>query len=174
MYALSDGSEAQLRQPCDHDHADLCDRCKGLRETLAATERVLNETNFPSDDDKDEAVFMFQTAKSAIYAWKSHILRSTNQDQARLDALIVNDWAMKFLPQRYRESQADWFGRREISWHISIVHRRLGGVFQWQGFIHIVQSCKQDSSAVVGIMQDVLRTIKSRERRNRESLPPTG
>ena len=82
----------------------------------------------------------------------------------RLDektVLIVHDWAMKFLPQRYRESQADWFGRREISWHISIVYRRLGGVFQWQGFIHIVQSCKQDSSAVVGIMQDVLRTIKS-------------
>jgi len=45
-------------------------------------EWVLNETNFPSDDDKDEAVFMFQTAKSAINAWKSHILRSTNQDQA--------------------------------------------------------------------------------------------
>ena len=113
---------------------------------------------------------MFQTAKSAINAWKSHILRSTNQDQARLDALekldektvlIVNDWAMKFLPQRYRESQADWFGRRGISWHISVVYRRLGGVLQWQGFIHIVQSCKQDSSAVVGIMQDVLRTITS-------------
>ena len=169
MYALSDGSEAHLKQPCDHDHTDQCDRCEGLRETVAEIERVLNDTKFPSDEDKDEAVFMFQTAKSAIQSWKSHFLRSTNQDQARLDALdqldektvlIVNDWAMKFLPQRYRESQADWFGKRGISWHISVVYRRMGGVLQWQGFIHIVQSCKQGSSAVVGIMQDVLRTIK--------------
>ena len=25
--------------------------------------------------------------------------------------LVVNDWAMKFLPQLYRESQQDWFGK---------------------------------------------------------------
>ena len=24
--------------------------------------------------------------------------------------LLANDWVMKFLPQRYRESQTDWFG----------------------------------------------------------------
>ena len=169
MYALSDDSEAHLKQPCDHDYTDPCDRCEGLRETQTEIERVVNDSKFLSDDDKDEAVFMLQTAKSAIHSWKSHILRSTNQDQARLDALdqldertilIVNDWAMKFLPQGYRESQADWFGKRGISWHISVVYRRMGGVLQWQGFIHIVQSCKQGSSAVVGIMQDVLRTIK--------------
>ena len=65
-------------------------------------------------------MFLFRTVKHAILSWKSHILRSTNQDRVRLDVLeqldeknilIVNDWAMKFLPQRYRESQADWFGK---------------------------------------------------------------
>jgi hypothetical protein len=35
---------------------------------------------------------------------------------------IVNDWAMKFLPQRYRESQQDWFGKRGISWHIYLLY----------------------------------------------------
>ena len=114
-------------------------------------------------------MFLFQTAKRAILSWKSHILRSTNQDRARLDVLeqldgenilIVNDWAMKFLPQRYRESQADWFGKRGISWHISVVYRRLDGVLQWQGFIHIIESCNQESSSVVKIIQDVLSTIK--------------
>ena len=98
-----------------------------------------------------------------------HILRSTNQDRARLDVLeqldeknilIVNDWAMKFLLQRYRQSQADWFSKRGISWHISVVYRRLDGVLQWQGFVHIIESCNQESSSVVKIMQDVLGTIK--------------
>ena len=169
MFALSDNTEVHYQQRCDHDHTDRCDRCQGLLENLTEIERVLSETKFPSDDEKDEAVFLFQTAKRAILFWKSHILRSTNQDRARLDALeqldeenilVVNDWAMKFLPQRYRESQADWFGKRGISWHISVVYRRLDGVLQWQGFVHIIESCNQESSSVVKIMQDVLSTIK--------------
>ena len=93
----------------------VCDRCEGLLENLTEIERALSETKFPSDDENDEAVFLFRTAKRAILSWKNHILRSTNQDRARLDVLeqldeenilLVNDWAMKFLPQRYRESQA--------------------------------------------------------------------
>ena len=32
---------------------------------------------------------------------------------------------------------------------------------QWQAFIHIIQSCSQDSYVVVAIMQDVLATLKS-------------
>lgn len=67
---------------------------------------------------------------------------------------------MKFLPQRYRESQTDWFGKRGISWHISVVYRRREGVLQWQAFIHVVQSCIQGSSAVTAIMQHVLATLK--------------
>ena len=44
------------------------------------------------------------------------MLRSINQDEARLDAintldahsvLLVIDWAMKYLPRKYRESQTD-------------------------------------------------------------------
>ena len=96
-------------------------------------------------------------------------MRSINQDQARTDVLdllddetvlIVNDWAMKFLPRKYRESQTDWFGKRGISWHISVIYRRLKGVLQWQGLIHIIQSCSQGSPSVICIMQDVLKTIK--------------
>ena len=148
---------------------DRCDRCQSLLENLTEIERVLSETKFLADDEKDEAVFLFQAAQRAILSWKSHILRSANQDQARLDVLeqldeenilIVNNWAMKFLPQRYRESQADWFGKRGISRHISVVYRRLDGVLQWHSFIHIIESCNQESSSVVKIMQDVLSTIK--------------
>ena len=67
--------------------------------------------------------------------------------------LIVSDWAMKFLPQLYRESQQDWFGKRGISWHIAVVFRRVNGSeIQTQVFVHVVQSCSQDSTAVVLMM----------------------
>ena len=51
-------------------------------------------------------------------------MRTVRQDQARIDILellneesilIVSDWAMKFLPQMYRESQQNWYGKRGIS-----------------------------------------------------------
>jgi hypothetical protein len=72
-------------------------------------------------------------AVQEIQSWKAHQLRSVRQDKARseiLDALdessvfITQDWAMKFLPQKYRESQSDWFGKRGISWHISVAVRK--------------------------------------------------
>ena len=67
---------------------------------------------------------------------------------------------MKFLPQLYRESQQDWFGKRGISWHIAVVFRRVNGSeIQTQAFIHVLQSCGQDSTAVVLMMQHVLQTL---------------
>lgn len=53
-----------------------------------------------------------------IQAWKAHLLRSSNQDEAKqhvlqkLDensCLVIMDWAMKFLPVRYREQMSDFF-----------------------------------------------------------------
>ena len=114
---------------CSHQHDKTCDQCLALDQTLQDIERRSKDCNF---DAKDEAVYTIQSAMLAIQSWKCHILRSWSQDQARFDILdivdeqtilIVNDWAMKFLPQKYRESQSDWFGKRGILWHISVVHR---------------------------------------------------
>lgn len=67
---------------------------------------------------------------------------------------------MKFVPLMYRESQSDWFGKRGISWHMSVVYRRVKGELQWQAFVNIIQTCSQDSPAVVIIMEHILQTIK--------------
>lgn len=34
-------------------------------------------------------------------------------------ALIIMDWAMKFLPVCFRESQSEWFGKKGRPWHVS-------------------------------------------------------
>ena len=168
VYALSDNTEIEFRQQCDHDHDERCEECEAITLTMNDIAAFLSRAPYPSDEDRDEALYVFHTAQRAIHTWKCHQLRSVQQDKARLDVidllddetvLIVNDWAMKFLPQMYRESQTDWFGKREISWHISVVYRRALGQLESQGFIHIVQSCSQDSSAVITIMQNVLHTL---------------
>ena len=104
-----------------------------------------------------------------IQAWRAQQLRTVRQDQSRLEILqklntesvfITQDWAMKFLPRKYRESQSDWFGKRGISWHISVTVRLHNNQLESQGLIHIVQNCTQGSSAVVSIMAHVLKTLK--------------
>ena len=93
------------------------------------------------------------------------------QDKARLEILenldygsvfLTQDWAMKFLPRNYHESQSDWYGKRGISWHISVaVRRRRNNQLESQGFVHIIQNCTQRSSAVVAIMAHVLNALKT-------------
>ena len=91
------------------------------------------------------------------------------QCQARFDTfdlldeqtvLLVNDWAIKFVPQKHRESQADWFGKRGISCHISVAYRKVDQQPQSQAFINLIQSCSQESAAVVVILQHIIQTLK--------------
>ena len=103
-----------------------------------------------------------------IMAWKGHLLRDINQDKARLNlfrdldsdsVLIVLDWAMKFLPRKYRESQSDWFGKRGISWHIAVAMTKRNDCLKSLTFVHVFQSCTQDSSAVLAIIDDVVNQL---------------
>ena len=169
VFALSDTTDPDLQQQCEHSHDEICEQCESLHSTLHSIIEAVKEASFATEDDRDEAEYLANSSTLSIKSWICHLLRSAHQDQARLDiidtldpeaVLIVNDWAMKFLPQRYRESQTDWFGKRGLSWHISVVYRRMEGELQWQGFIHVIQSCSQGSSAVAAIMHHVLATLK--------------
>lgn len=108
-------------------------------------------------------------ASEVITAWKALQLRSITQDRARLEVLasldstgvlIVQDFAMKFMPVQYPEAQSDFFGKRGLSWHVSVCHRKVSGKLEFQTFIHILQTGLQDSTAVVLIMGHVLRSLK--------------
>ena len=74
--------------------------------------------------------------------------------------LVVQDWAMKYLPRKHRESQTDWFGKRGIPWHISVAFRKISDQFQMLTFAHIFQTCSQDSCAVLAVMVDVIKQLK--------------
>jgi len=71
------------------------------------------------------------------------------------------DWAMKFLPRKFRESQCDWFTKRGIPWHITVVLTRPNesSPFEKLTFVHVFESCPQDSVAVAGVLRDVLVTL---------------
>ena len=102
---------------------------------------------------------------------ETHPLRCVNQDEARLEVidslneilvLLVQDWAMKFLPRKFRESQSDWFAKKAMSLHITVATRRAENQeLQMMTFVHVYQTCNQDSCAVLYIMKDVIGKLKS-------------
>jgi len=52
-----------------------------------------------------------EAAEVKVHEWKAHIVRSINQDEGRTslldqlmegEAMVIMDWAMKFLPMAFR------------------------------------------------------------------------
>ena len=52
----------------------------------------------------------------------------------------------------------------DISWHVSVVARKVNGWFESQSFVHIVENMSQDSSVVVRIIEHTLRSLKKENR----------
>lgn len=82
---------------------------------------------------RERLLHRLQFHAKTIREWKAHQLRVVHQDHARTTLLkqmdtetvfIYIDWAMKWLPMRYREAQRDFFAKRGLSWHVSYVIRR--------------------------------------------------
>ena len=117
-------------------------------------------------------LFDYKESVQNISAWKAHLLRSVNQEEAKQDTLdnlnqesclIVMDWAMKFLPHHYREQMSEFFGKRGRSWHVSAVTTKSSTAekFQVECFVHLFNSCTQNSFAVKSIIEHLLKTLKN-------------
>ena len=167
-YALSDSKNSELRSLCSHEHSLKCSQCESINDVLCCVERYLAKSKLTPEELEDLS-YIHSQAVHAIQSWKAHQLRSVRQDTARTvclrtlnetTVLITEDWAMKFLPVKYRESQSEWFAKRGISWHISVVVRKKNGHFENQSFVHIVDNTSQDSSVVERIIEHTLRTLK--------------
>ena len=161
QHALSDPCDKDYQSACDHTHQDTCHRCEELTAVLHEIDEGIQRmsSNNVSEDTREELFFVSDQSRQNILAWKAHLLRSINQDDARLDildsldetsVLLIEDWAMKFLPRKYRESQTDWFGKCGISWHLTVATHRMAPDqdLEMMTFSHVFQSCNQDSPAV--------------------------
>ncbi|CAH1248588.1 Hypp8275 [Branchiostoma lanceolatum] len=170
-FALSEKGKETLAVKCSHCHEIACDRCTDIDNSLSEVQKMIEKEGLLSEEHKSRLLFSFEQSSTAIQNWKAHLLRAVNQDLAKqsalqqLDkhtALIVMDWAMKFLPLKYREQMTDFFGKRGRSWHVSaVITKGDDGKFDVECFVHIFNSCRQDWSAICAILQSVLQTIKS-------------
>ena len=73
-------------------------------------------------------------------------------------AILIMDWAMKFLQIKFRETQSEWFGKRGLSWHIStlIAKNVDSGKIELKSYARIFDSCQQEWYAVCLIIANIL------------------
>lgn len=178
-FALSDEQDTDFQESCTHQHSETCDDCWNLRNVLDEVKNQIGGSSWNpySNEQRDDLMYDFMQARTDILQWKAHILRSVNQEAAKQDqlemitnnpnyALIVMDWAMKFLQLKYREKQSDWYGKKGLSWHISTVISSdpdKAGSLELQSFAHLFDTCRQDWFAVSSIIENTLKMIKTQK-----------
>ena len=117
LFALNDPKEPAFQVQCEHEHKDSCDGFDQVVSTLSEIDvALIAQKGNMLPGVYEELSFSVRQAKTNIPAWKAHILHSINQDSSRIDildmldqssVLVVQDWAMKYLRRKYRESQTD-------------------------------------------------------------------
>ncbi|CAC5386464.1 unnamed protein product [Mytilus coruscus] len=165
MFALSD-SEKCFSKSCNTQHKHSCEQCIDLADFLAEISTLTQNGTW---DNKDSIVFQVENAVEAIKDWKSHAMRARNQEGAKQDllknldenqALITCDWAMKFLPRKFREGQSDWFAKRGINWHISVTLYKQGEELKTITHVHIFSSqISEDGSVTATVLCDVVHDL---------------
>ena len=118
-----------------------------------------------TDEQQSQVTFDETHAVEAIANWKAHMLRTVNQEQAKEETLgalndqsvlVIMNWAMKYLPQRYREQMSDFYGKRGKSWHVACIVFKVGeNEFDVETIVHIFDSCIQDWFSVASIVEHV-------------------
>ena len=172
-FALSDPQASCFQQPCAHRHDLFCERCDELKDVLNDIETKVKtqSSSMYSEEQKLDILHDFRKAKDDIFKWKCHILRSCNQEIAKQDvlsklgrnsALIVIDWAMKFIQRRYREKQSEWYAKRGMSWHVSSVISKdvLTEQLVVTSYTHLFDACTQDWFSVLSILENLFEVMK--------------
>ena len=98
-------------------------------------QHILFHYFFSYSQQKDELLYDLQVSKDKVEKYRAHIIRTRNQERSKNDLLeklrpeqthVTMDWAMKFLPTKFRESQQDWFAKKGMSWHITAAVTMMG------------------------------------------------
>ncbi|VDI14173.1 Hypothetical predicted protein [Mytilus galloprovincialis] len=156
---------------CTHTHHLSCNDCEALTTTLKLIEDAADSITYTNQEQQDDTKYIIVQGIKTIIEWKKHIVRSVNQDRARgkvLDtlqpneALIERDWAMKFLPLQYRESQSNWFAKRGLSWHVSVITFQEKEGKNSLTVLHIFDTAAtQDAVTSNAILKDLLHHVNS-------------
>ena len=172
-FSLCDPNNSDFSSSCNHEHELSCHECARLTCLVEKIDEKLNDKNVPlTEEQRARSQYDHKQAINSILLWKAHLLRTVVQEKAKQDVLtnlnkestlLMMDWAMKFLPMKFRERMDDFYGKRGRSWHVTCSIKRASADedrVEVDTFAHIFDSCTQDWFSVTSIVEHVLCVIK--------------
>ena len=127
-YESTDNLVSNLNKNCNHKHNRHCLDCNQIEFLKKEFEFEIKNTN-ACKTDKIETLERMNQCLIYIFEWKRHIMRSFSQDFIKHkvlnelksgDALIFRELHMKFNPLLYRETTEQWYGKKGMSWHVTV------------------------------------------------------
>ena len=103
-------------------HTSHCPDCINIIVTLDEVNQKIQK--IVDKDIQREARFDFENASEQIIEWSRHSLRAARQDTEKKstisqmdedEAFCALDWGQKILPQKHREAQTTYFGKKGMS-----------------------------------------------------------
>ena len=163
-------------------HIARCEGCTILKDALLQLRFLVQKTTSIPNALRSRLLYTVDFNTNLILEWKKHQLRSIHQEKARQYALeqldnhsvfVHVDWSMKFLPMKYRGKMTGWFGKRDLSWHITHVVRLRKcsshppssntRTYEHGPFVHVFNNCAQNGSTVVSILTNVFKKLKTED-----------
>lgn len=121
-FGLSDPKCLQHYSNCTRQHTSNCPDCVNIIATL---DEIMQKIDKIADKEiQCEAKFDFDNSLQHIVEWSRHNIRAVRQDSEKKsiiskmgndEAFCTFDWGQKILPQKYREPQSAYFGKRGMS-----------------------------------------------------------
>ena len=66
---------------------------------------------------------------------------------------------MNFEIAKYMETQQEWYGKRGLSWHITVLAFNEYGKLKSLTLVHLFDNVVQDSNCIIGILDSVLSFV---------------
>ena len=122
----NDPKAPEFAHQCFGSHSKSCEHCDNLQDLFEAFMGLLQRkrSDFVDDMDFIEAEHEVNEANERVWAYRQHIVRTWIQQVKWTDilntlgpgtAMVTSDWAMKFEPKRWMETQLEWYGKK-VSW----------------------------------------------------------
>ena len=121
-----------------------------------------------SDGNEDDVYDMNTAINDVINYWK-HQIRDFQQRQAKaycfrnmsgFTAFWLKDFSQKILPQRYREGQREYFGKKGMSLQIDVFFQDIDGKLLKSVYLTCIFRCAQSMVEVLNIGDHVINEFR--------------
>lgn len=169
QYLLSDPKNKKFSIDCDHTHDITCEECLEPFMFFQKLQMSL-EAWITDEHERIKTLYELEECVVSLKEWVYHNIRAHQQYLAKTDAiehlseetaLLVRDYAMKFLPVRFREGQFEWFGKKGMSIHMTVVQFVVNGSICTKSYMVTLNNSDQGSGDTLCLSKLTLEELKN-------------